>query len=344
MDDDDAVQFGQTLDFDIDLDDLARELESEQSPLRPRLSWVSSQVKPLECVTSLIRRLYSTKLGILLVAALVVLLWGSFAFGRLDLGYPTLENWLVAFSFLWVSFIFRELGYAAAYAANGIRPRAFGIAISRIIPMAYCEYFRPTFIQPSRRAAIALCGVASQGVMLAIVAAAVWLHGNASLSLAELMILIAILVSLNPLVRGDGYEIASAALNVLNLHEGLGRLLIARVQFGRAGVADYFRPAAALSLMVYAVLLLSAWTGALVLVILLVVHGHTFELVGNYWRGLASGHTTVVEVIGLTAVITGCYMILTEAILLINNLIGRGYVAIRARAQSENNGESQRAY
>lgn len=136
--------------------------------------------------------------------------------------------------------------------------------LSLLRPLLRIDHYRPLFVEPRVRAAIAISGVAAQCIVLGLVAALTFIEPHALSGFVELALIVALALQLNPLNRGDGYEICSALLNIPGMHEGLGRLLVARLHLGRAGVAEYFRPVAVRWLAAYGALLVIAWTIALV--------------------------------------------------------------------------------
>lgn len=137
----------------------------------------------------------------------------------------TADRWLLLFACFIAAKSLHEFGHMLACARYGVRSTEVGLLFLCLTPCFYCET-TDAWKLPSKwqRAMVAAAGIYVE-IILAIVAAIVWLmsyEGTLHLVAFNLMLICSlstILVNANPLFRFDGYFILSDLWQVPNLHE-----------------------------------------------------------------------------------------------------------------------------
>jgi putative peptide zinc metalloprotease protein len=157
-----------------------------------------------------------------------------------------------------VGVVLHELGHAAAAWRSGARSVSIGVGWYVCFPVAYADLSETWRMSRRERALIDVAGVYMQGLWLS--ALMVW-HAatdQAVLLVAALSGAISILWNMNPLLRMDGYWLASDLLGVANLR-ATAQSSLARAWSRMRGRRDQREPAlfgsrTAAALLVYGVL------------------------------------------------------------------------------------------
>ena len=250
---------------DMEIDELEKRLEPSVASPTLHVAWLGA--KPVEVLCARLASACNGSVGGALVIIALTVVVASVISGNIATYDSEWIAWPIIGAAILLALATREIARAVMYRSFGMSVRDVGISFRYFVPLLRIDHYRPLFVEPRVRAAIAIAGVAAQCIVLGLVAALTFTEPHALSGFVELALIVALALQLNPLNRGDGYEICSALLNIPGMHEGLGRLLVARLHLGRAGVAEYFRPVAVRWLAAYGALLVIAWTIALVVLV-----------------------------------------------------------------------------
>jgi len=141
------------------------------------------------------------------------------------------EDLLFAFLLYTVSLVFHEFGHAAACAYFGMRPKAVGFAFYLCYPVFYCDVSPSWELPAIRRIVVDGGGIYLQLLSITLLNFVYWCHPFPAIPVLSKLSWFTVLLSLNPLMRYDGYWILADALDLPNLSSLLS-LTVARL-FGR---------------------------------------------------------------------------------------------------------------
>ncbi len=162
-------------------------------------------------------------------------------------------SWLPVLAVFLTTALMHEVGHAAALAREGWPPGAVGVGLLWVLPVCWCDVSAVTLLGRGGRVRVDLAGVAFQlaAAGLAVIAASV--AHEPAVALGARLALGAVIWSLLPIARTDGYWLACDVLDLPDLEApvtvGCGR--------GRCFAAAAWRSLTAVSLV--ALLALLAW-------------------------------------------------------------------------------------
>lgn len=117
------------------------------------------------------------------------------------------------------SFMFHEFGHAAASRRYGAKPAEIGFGLYLIFPVFYCNVTDTWRLPRRQRIVVSLGGVYFQLIASAILVPFALLTESRMLSLVIAGNLFAILITLNPFLRFDGYWVYSDFFSIPNLRK-----------------------------------------------------------------------------------------------------------------------------
>lgn len=117
------------------------------------------------------------------------------------------------------SFMFHEFGHAAASRRYGARPAEIGFGLYLIFPVFYCNVTDTWRLPRHQRIVVSLGGVYFQFIASALLVPFALMTESRMPSLVIAANLLAILVTLNPFLRFDGYWVYSDFFSIPNLRK-----------------------------------------------------------------------------------------------------------------------------
>jgi putative peptide zinc metalloprotease protein len=187
-----------------------------------------------------------------------------------------------------ISLLAHELGHASASARFRARPSDIGVVLYLIFPALFSDVTRAWKLGRWQRVVVDLGGIYFQLVAGAVYVLIGWATDWTAFQAAAVMIVLSCLVSLNPLLRFDGYWALADALGVTRLDREPGRLL--RHLAGRfrrqSGKHSWPWPAGiTAALTAYSALVLCGWSYLL------------YRLVPDLWHRASDYPAQVVSVL-----------------------------------------------
>ena len=135
--------------------------------------------------------------------------------------------------------LFHELGHCTAVAAFGLRVRRIGFGIYWLSPALFSDVSPAWTLSRWQRVAVDCGGIYFQMIVCCMYALATSLiHSStiqAGLRIAIVANIVALVSSLNPIMKCDGYWILSDALSIPNLRRRSERAIRQLTRIGRAG-------------------------------------------------------------------------------------------------------------
>lgn len=159
------------------------------------------------------------------------------------------------------SVVVHELGHAAACSRFKAKPGEIGAAIYLIYPVLYTDLNAAWSLRRWQRVCVDLGGVYFQGIFLAACLVVYRAVSWKAIPPACAMILISLVVSLNPVLKFDGYWAVADSLGVPNLSTRPLRLAqsLARRVIQRRGGAEYRITTANAAVLIYSVAAACVW-------------------------------------------------------------------------------------
>jgi len=117
------------------------------------------------------------------------------------------------------SFMFHEFGHAAASRRYGARPAEIGFGLYLIFPVFFCNVTDTWRLPKHQRIVVSLGGVYFQCIASALLVPFALISESRMPSLVIAANLLAILVTLNPFLRFDGYWVYSDFFSIPNLRK-----------------------------------------------------------------------------------------------------------------------------
>ena len=125
--------------------------------------------------------------------------------------------WPAALGVFLLTALVHELGHAAALRREGWPPGAVGVGVLWVLPVLWCDVSAASLLRRGGRARVDLAGVAFQLAAAGMVAAVSSLAGFAAGRLGAQLAVAAMIWSLMPLARTDGYWLACDLLDLPDL-------------------------------------------------------------------------------------------------------------------------------
>lgn len=126
---------------------------------------------------------------------------------------------MMLYGVLFCCFLFHEIGHAAASKKFGARPAEIGVGLYLIFPALFCNVTDAWRLPRLARVVVNLGGVYFQLIATSVLIAFQLYSRNDVLTLAIASSLVAMLATLNPLFRFDGYWVYSDFFRIPNLRE-----------------------------------------------------------------------------------------------------------------------------
>lgn len=236
--------------------------ERQASP-RHRGFWLTFRLMPARLVAPVGRvlaRAFEPLVAALLVAAIAVAAWSAASDGLVTAAVEP-EHFAGGYLLFIASLFAHELGHAAACVRFGAAPGAIGMTMYLIYPALYTDVSAAWALRRRERVVVDLGGVYFHLIVAAIFVAAHAASGWEPLRVAVLMILGACAMSLNPILKFDGYWVVADTLGVTNLAAvpaRIGAVLWARLR-GRPARALPWRAPIIVILAAYGVVAVVFW-------------------------------------------------------------------------------------
>jgi putative peptide zinc metalloprotease protein len=237
-------------------------VEQRSAPKRGGF-WLTFTLLPSRLVARLARPLahaYHPAWGAILLSVLAIA--GSLAVTRgvLEGGVgPT--GFGAGYLLFLASLVAHELGHAAACVRFGARPGAIGATMYLVYPALYSDVTSAWVLRRWQRVIVDLGGAYFQLIVGAGFLAGFLATGWPALRIAVLLTIAACAVSLNPVMKFDGYWVVSDALGVTNLGQvplRLGAVLWARMRRRKAVALPWPWPIVVV-LAIYSVVTTGFW-------------------------------------------------------------------------------------
>ncbi|MDI1451087.1 hypothetical protein [Polyangium sp. 6x1] len=170
------------------------------------------------------------------------------------------------FALFLISLVAHEIGHASACARHGARPSEIGFLFYLIYPAFYSNVSAAWTLGRRQRVIVDLGGVYFQAIVGAVYAFALALTGWAPLRIALLLIAGSVVLTLNPILKFDGYWVVADALGVTNLGQQPRRIVrhAIRCLCGRASPPLPWPPVVLVVLALYTAVALGFWVWFLV--------------------------------------------------------------------------------
>lgn len=131
----------------------------------------------------------------------------------------TLGDSILMYSLVFLSFLFHELGHAAASQRYRVPPAEIGFGLYLIFPVFYCNVTKIWGLPRFQRIVVSLAGPYFHLVAAAIMVPFQLISGSQVLSLVIAANIVSVLLNLNPFFRFDGYWIYSDYFSIPNLRQ-----------------------------------------------------------------------------------------------------------------------------
>lgn len=138
--------------------------------------------------------------------------------------FPGETPFLAIFGMLLLSVLVHELGHASACVRYGAPPREIGFALYWIFPVMYTNINAVWTLPRWQRVVVDLAGLYFQFIVAMLYAAIFLATGWEPARSAVSLILSTALLSLNPILKFDGYWLVSDLLGVVNLWDQPARI------------------------------------------------------------------------------------------------------------------------
>jgi putative peptide zinc metalloprotease protein len=138
---------------------------------------------------------------------------------------PGLLESCVAYAVLLVSLGVHELGHAAACARFGVRPGPIGATLYFVYPALYSDVSGAWALKRWQRVVVDLGGAYFQILVAGMVACAALRWPTSAANTALWLIVASLTLSLNPVLKFDGYWVLADLLGVVNLGDQPRRIL-----------------------------------------------------------------------------------------------------------------------
>ena len=198
-------------------------------PLLPgsRVEWLARRLQVL--ASTRVLALLATGGAVLYVAANLVAPWP---------GLPAGRSWPVALLLVLMTALWHELGHASALQREGYPPGRIGWGILFILPVLWTDVSAVAALPRRGKLRVDLAGVCFQVAAGGVLTLVGGLLQSPVLSLAGGLALLAVLWSLLPFIRADGYWALADLLNLRDLEQprprGRGRGLAVFLLFHRS--------------------------------------------------------------------------------------------------------------
>lgn len=180
------------------------------------LFWMRRRILPMTLVEPVAKRL-SIAFHPVIAGGLVLLIASGAALAlRIGLRSDPAHFWYAYVLFL-ISLAAHELGHASACARYGATPGDIGFVMYFLYPSFFSDSNAAWALKRWQRVVVDLGGVYFQLVVGALYCGLFWLSGWEPLRAAVLLNAGSCLVSLNPILKFDGYWMLSDAMGVTNL-------------------------------------------------------------------------------------------------------------------------------
>lgn len=181
--------------------------------------WLRFNIIPASLVayaSRILRVAYHPAIAVILVAFIIVSAWttGSGIDANLDVSPETF--WTGYLVFLG-SLLAHELGHAAACSYHGASPGPIGATMYLFFPAFYSDVTSTWSLRRWQRVIVGVGGTYFQLVVAAGLSVAYSFHEWAPLQVAIVLIAGTCIISLNPILKFDGYWIVADTLGVNNL-------------------------------------------------------------------------------------------------------------------------------
>lgn len=313
-----------------------------KSELSPSGFWFRLQIFSENVVNTITRPLSfaflpavaSCLLVAIITACALVIHHGFFVGFSYHINHPT--SFWGGYALFLASLIFHEFGHASACARYGARPSGIGFTVYLIYPAFYSDVSAAWQLDRWRRVVVDLGGIFFQLVVGSGYVFLYLLYGWDALRVAVLMIIFSCLLSLNPILKFDGYWVVADALGVVNLGHQPRRVLrhlLARAR-GVNVPALPWRTSVTAVLVGYAALSFAFWGYFVVSII-----PYLWRLLSRYPSevmavfGTAREPSDVLESPHLHALFVSTYMLLV-LLLILSRMVRPALASIRFHAWS----------
>lgn len=234
-------------------------IEERRSP-RAGGFWLQWQLLPAAAVRAMAARLtwaFHPLSAVLLSGLILAGVWVAWRSGL----QASDEHFFSAYALFLLSLFCHELGHASACMRYGAAPSEIGLTVYLIYPAFYSNVDAAWTLRRWQRMVVDLAGVYFQLIFGAVCALAMACSQLMPLRLCLVFIAGSCLMSLNPILKFDGYWLMSDALGVTNLGRQPARIyryLLARLRGGEPQPLPWSPRVLAL-LSVYAVVSTGFW-------------------------------------------------------------------------------------
>jgi len=167
--------------------------------------------------------------------------WSRFA----SIGLSQVDYFLI-YCLLLVSFLFHEIGHAAASQYCGAKPAEIGFGMYLIFPVFYCNVTEIWRLPPRQRIVVSMGGSYFQLLVSAILVPFQLATDSQMLTVVIAANLFAVLMTLNPFLKFDGYWIYSDLFSIPNLRQRSQETIAAAVLSLMGGASGANKPTPAL--------------------------------------------------------------------------------------------------
>jgi putative peptide zinc metalloprotease protein len=126
-------------------------------------------------------------------------------------------NSIGIFGILFLSFLIHEIGHVVAALRYKISVGNMGVGLYLFRPVLYTDLSDAWRLDKKKRVVTDLGGVYFQGIFLLLLSICLLFYHTDTLKISILSILAAIITNLNPVLRFDGYWIATDLLGIVNI-------------------------------------------------------------------------------------------------------------------------------
>ncbi len=163
----------------------------------------------------------------------------------------TAANFWGGYGLVLLLLLAHELGHAAACAANGVRPGPIGVTIYLVFPAFYADVSSAWVLTRRQRLRVDIGGVQLQLLATAMIALAAVLTGSDILQAGVLFSVGTVAMTLNPVLKMDGYWLLADALGVPNLAGQVRQRLVRVWRPDHSSPGTKWPPGIAIALTVY---------------------------------------------------------------------------------------------
>ena len=185
-------------------------------------------VYPVTCITS--HLFHPLVLVLLAIMSAVVGYLIYPAFTQPEFTLVNTSNTLTTYVLFLIGVVMHELGHASASTRYGVKPGEIGFAIYWIYPVFYSNVTNAWSLKRWQRVVVDIGGVYFQLITCVVYLLVYAVYGWQPAREATLLVLYSCLLSLNPVLKFDGYWVVADALGVTNLSQHTKQLLQGFVQ------------------------------------------------------------------------------------------------------------------